>query len=275
MGKSTPDGELRTGPGDLPGGFGAAFDRRDTTFLRAVDALEDLLRQPPTGPNGYRLLLGGINELQGILLRGLPLRTAREAAAAQTVSLCQLVDDAASLRLGEAVTVFIAMLQREAERIGLAAGPSPPDSGDRDGRLLALEVEYAALPSDHGKAEVARAIAEAEAGTVRGALVKLRLLRRATGCAWADEALLDRLAATAVEGLERHLLIEDARQFDAAAQAFAAAPPAPPPPVLPATPTEGMIAAGASAGKVAVDAARRMYDAMVAAFLAPPKDARK
>lgn len=273
MGKSAPDGEWQAGPGGPPGGFAAAFDRRDSTFLRAIDALEDLLRQPPTGPNAYRLLIGGINELQGILLRTLPLRTAREAAAAQTISLCQVVDDATSLRLGEAVTAYIAMLQSEAERIGLAAGPKghlPADAGD-DARLLALEADFLALPDDGGRAPVARAIAAAEARTLKGVLVKLRLLRRGFGAAWADEALLGRLAGTAAEGLERHLLAEDARQFDAAVQAFATAAP----PVLPATPTDSMIAAGASAGKVAVDAARRIYDAMVAAFLAPPGDARK
>ncbi|HEY0836873.1 MAG TPA: hypothetical protein VGE72_23385 [Azospirillum sp.] len=216
MGKSTSGGDLQTRQDGLPGGFSAAFDRRDTTFLRAVDALEDLLRQPPTGSNGPRLLLGGIHGLQGILLRALPLRTAREAAAAQTVSLHQVVDDTASLRLGEAVTVFIAMLQREAERIGLAAGPADADTDDQDGRLLALEAEYAALPADATQTRatqrrhaLAQQIAEAEARTLKGVLVKLRMLHRSlAGLQQAMEVMSvpSQLAATAATALERIML---------------------------------------------------------------------
>ncbi|HYH17220.1 MAG TPA: hypothetical protein VD995_01265 [Azospirillum sp.] len=219
MGKSTPDGDSRTSLDGPPGGLGAAFDRRDTTFLRAVDALEDLLRRPPAGPNAHRLLLGGIHELQGILLRALPLRTAREAAAAQTVSLCQVVDDAASSRLGEAVTVFIAMLQREAERIGLAAGPPRPADDGQDGRLLALEADYVALPDDVTQAgavaqrrhALARQIAEAEARTLRGVLVKLRMLERSlAGLSQARGSMSvpRQLTATAATALERIVLAE-------------------------------------------------------------------
>lgn len=218
-----------------------AFDRRDTLFTRAAEHMSDMVANPPNGPHAFDLLNGGLRELSSLMIRQLPLATAREARLAHT--LCQegIVEDAKALALGEGVALFLDRLQAAADHAGI--GPA----ADRGPAL------------DAGTATPAQSL--------EGVLATLRACRAAMADEGTGSERLLPLLDEAVATLERLALREAVARFDQAADAFEAAMPK----ALPTKPTDRMLAAGAKAGSVALDAARRIYQAMASEFLSPRK----
>ncbi|TWA82270.1 hypothetical protein FBY14_12222 [Azospirillum brasilense] len=219
----------------------AAFDRRDTLFTRAAEQMSDIVANPPSGPYAFELLNGGIRELSSLMIRQLPLTTAREARLAH--ALCQegIVEDSKALALGEGVALFLDRLQSAADHVGIGpAADHPPVPG---------------------------AMAAPPAQGLDGVLAKLRACRSAMADQGNGPDTLAPLLDEAVAALERMALREAVARFDSAADAFEAAMPK----ALPSKPTERMLAAGAKAGSVALDAARRIYQAMASEFLSPRK----
>ncbi|AWJ92166.1 hypothetical protein Sp245p_20530 (plasmid) [Azospirillum baldaniorum] len=248
-----------------------AFDRRDTLFTRAAEQMSDIVANPPSGPHAFDLLNGGIRELSSLMIRQLPLTTAREARLAH--ALCQegIVEDTKALALGEGVALFLDRLQSAADHAGI--GPAALPASDRDHALIRLERHVQTMAqARHGARDVdlhqaLDAMAATPAQGLEGVLAKLRACRTAM----ADQGnRADRVAPLlndAVAVLERMALREAVARFDSAADAFEAAMPK----ALPSKPTERMLAAGAKAGSVALDAARRIYQAMASEFLSPRK----
>ncbi|WP_454017208.1 hypothetical protein [Azospirillum sp. Marseille-Q6669] len=247
-----------------------AFDRRDTLFTRAAEGMSDIVANPPSGPHAFDLLNGGIRELSSLMIRQLPLTTAREARLAH--ALCQegIVEDTKALALGEGVALFLDRLQSAADHAGI--GPAAPPAPDRDHALIRLERHVQTMAQDRAARDAdlhqaLDAMAATPAQGLEGVLAKLRACRTAM----ADQGnRADRVAPLlndAVAVLERMALREAVARFDSAADAFEAAMPK----ALPSKPTERMLAAGAKAGSVALDAARRIYQAMASEFLSPRK----
>ncbi|QCO17554.1 hypothetical protein D3869_20295 (plasmid) [Azospirillum brasilense] len=219
-----------------------AFDRRDTLFTRAAEQMSDIVANPPSGPHAFDLLNGGIRELSSLMVRQLPLSTAREARLAH--ALCQegIVEDTKALALGEGVALFLDQLQAAAEQAGI--GPAV------------------------GRNPVPDALAAAPAQDLAGVLATLRACRAAMADQGAGAERLLPLLDDAVTALERIAQREAIARFDQAADAIEAAMPK----ALPTKPTGRMLAAGAKAGSVALDAARRIYQAMASEFLSPRKE---
>ncbi|WP_183181231.1 hypothetical protein [Azospirillum sp. OGB3] len=218
-----------------------AFDRRDTLFTRAAEHMSDIVANPPSGPHAFDLLNGGLRELSSLMIRQLPLTTAREARLAH--ALCQegIVEDTKALALGEGVALFLDRLQAAADHAGI--GPAV----DRR-PVLDVMVAQPAQALDEVLASL-RACRSAMEDQGNGAERLLPLL---------DDAI------TTLQGLA---LSEAVARFDRTADAIEAAMPK----ALPTKPTERMLAAGARAGSVALDAARRIYQAMASEFLSPRK----
>ncbi|TWA78436.1 hypothetical protein FBZ83_113150 [Azospirillum brasilense] len=222
-----------------------AFDRRDTLFTRAAEHMSDMVANPPSGPHAFDLLNGGLRELSSLMIRQLPLTTAREARLAHT--LCQegIVEDTKALALGEGVALFLDRLQAAADHAGI--GPAA-DRGPESDVLTA-----------------------APAQSLDGVLATLRACRAAMVDGETGAERLAPLLDEAVAAVECLALRDAVARFDHAADAFEAAMPK----ALPTKPTDRMLAAGAKAGSVALDAARRIYQAMASEFLAPRKGVGK
>lgn len=218
-----------------------AFDRRDTLFTRAAERMSDIVANPPSGPHAFDLLNGGIRELSSLMIRQLPLATAREARLAH--ALCQegIVEDTKALALGEGVALFLDRLQAAADQAGIG-----PDMDQRP---------------------VLDAMAATPAQELEGVLATLRVCRAAMAEQETGAERLVPLLDDAMAALERMAQREAVARFDRAADAIEAAMPK----ALPTKPTERMLAAGAKAGSVALDAARRIYQAMASEFLSPRK----
>ncbi|WP_188262467.1 hypothetical protein [Azospirillum tabaci] len=248
-----------------------AFDRRDTLFTRAAEHMSDIVANPPGGPHAFDLLNGGLRELSSLMIRQLPLTTAREARLAH--ALCQegIVEDSKALALGEGVALFLDRLQAAADHAGI--GPAAPPGSDRDHELIRLEQHLQTMAQARHGAQDAdlhpalEIMATTPAQGLEGVLTKLRACRTAMAVQGNGAERLAPLLDDAVSALERMALREAITRFDRTADAFEAAMPK----VLPTKPTDRMLAAGAKAGSVALDAARRIYQAMASEFLSPRK----